>query len=610
MKKSLKNFILSLSLLMMPVIVWASSDGTEFSFFSAFIVEAFISVHVSFAVLIPLSQIIKEDQIEQKKMFWKLFWIRVAYLVFFDMIIPEIIMMIDIFSIFVGAFVIIPIYSVVSSKQKGNVDSVSTEISNMSMMLKCPSCGIELSSANKFCVNCGAKLTETTNEVLSASSGELFDATKVFGYNKSEDDIAADIIKSEIGKSNEKNNVSVLALEKKKNKFVLIYAIILFICLCLWFFHSHTGVLLFVFVVITMIFINSMKKYNIVTYLQKEVKARPDEKISYVVSSVLSGKVNNSRYKVLRTVMLLVAVVIPMFLFKSPHIIYEAQGDDYVIRFYTIGWLENDEVLEIPAQYKGKDVVGIRGDVFANVKTIRKVILPDTIQEIRGGAFTNAKNLEEINLPEGIPEIKAETFQGCESLKEITIPDSVTRIAAHAFREDSALEKVNISENSKLTEIGSSAFRECYSLTEIYLPSGVTINERAFKDSGTNVKKYTDNYVSSGSTSSTIVKDDYEFKRYLNLVIDEPQLVNAYQSTAVTQGYYIELIRVEQSRKGYYTYELNISHESGGSHSFVLFEEQDTYVDNEYGIMVKCIDSSYFTKNIAHKSIEVNVYFN
>ncbi len=599
---------------MMPVIVWASSDGTEFSFFSAFIVEAFVSVHVSFAVLIPLSQIIKEGEIEQKKMFWKLFWIRVAYLVFFDLIIPEIIMMIDIFSIFVGAFVIIPIYSVVSNKRNGNVDTASTEISNMRMMLKCPSCGIELSSTNNFCTNCGTKLTETTNEVLSASSGELFDATKVFGYNKSEDDMVADIIKSEISKSNEKNNVSVLALEKKKNKFVLIYAIILCICVCLWFFHSHKELLIVVFAIVTMIFSNSMKKYNIVTYLQKEVKARPEEKISYVVSSVLSGKVNNGGYKVLRTVMLLIAVVIPMFLFKSPHIIYEAQDDAYVIRFYTVGWLENDEVLEIPAQYKGKDVVGIRGDVFANVKTIRKVILPDTIQEIRGGAFANAKNLEEINLPDGILEIKGETFQGCKSLKEINIPDSVTRIGGHAFRGDSALEKVNISENSKLTEIGSSAFRDCYSLKEIYVPKGVTINERAFKDSGTKVKKYTDNYVSSGSVfsdSTNSASDDYEYKRFLNLMLHERQLVNEYQSDAMTQGYYIELIRVEQSGTDYYIYVLNISKESGGSHSFILFEKQDTYVDNEYGIMVKCTDPSYyFTKNVAHESITVNVYFN
>lgn len=609
MKKDLKKLMLCLSLVMMPVICFASTDGGSVSFIGALMAEAFVSIHMSVFVLTPLSQIIKKDEVEQKKMFWKLFWIRIGYLVFFDFIIPEIIMMIDFFSVFVGAFTIIPISVALSSKSNGTVVNIKSEISNANSMSKCPSCGLELSSNNNFCTNCGTKLGVSASGVISASTGELFDASKVFGYNKSEDDMVTDIIKSEIGKSNEKNNVSVLALEKKKNKLALIYAIILCICVCLWFFHSHTESLIFIFVVVTMIFINSAKKYNIIAYLQKEVKSRPDEKISYVVSSVLSGKVNNGGYKVLRIVMLLVAVAIPMFLFKSPHIIYEAQDDNYVIRFYTIGWLENDEILEIPAQYKGKDVVGIRGDVFANVKTIRKVILPDTIQEIRGGAFTNATKLEEINIPDGIEEIKGETFQGCKSLKEITIPDSVTRIGGHAFREDSSLEKVNISENSKLIEIGSSAFRECYSLKEIYLPKDTVVNERAFKDSGTNVKKYTDNYVSSGSTSSTIVKDDYEFKRFLNLVIDEPQLVNAYQSTAVTQDYYIELTKVVESSSDNYIYVLNIFKVSEGNHGFLLFEKQDTYVDNEYGIMVECIDSSYYF-NTYHESIGINIYFN
>ena len=34
--------------------------------------------------------------------------------------------------------------------------------------------------------------------------------------------------------------------------------------------------------------------------------------------------------------------------------------------------------LEIPKEYKGEPVVGIRGDVFANVNTLRKIVLPET----------------------------------------------------------------------------------------------------------------------------------------------------------------------------------------------------------------------------------------
>ena len=36
-------------------------------------------------------------------------------------------------------------------------------------------------------------------------------------------------------------------------------------------------------------------------------------------------------------------------------------------------------------------------------------------------------------------------------------------------------------------EIGSSAFRKCKSLTSVSLPSGVSVNERAFKESPTQI---------------------------------------------------------------------------------------------------------------------------
>ena len=49
--------------------------------------------------------------------------------------------------------------------------------------------------------------------------------------------------------------------------------------------------------VVTIIYINSVKNYSLLKYLHKEVKARPDEKIGYIVSSVMAGKINNASYK-------------------------------------------------------------------------------------------------------------------------------------------------------------------------------------------------------------------------------------------------------------------------------------------------------------------------
>ena len=67
---------------------------------------------------------------------------------------------------------------------------------------------------------------------------------------------------------------------------------------------------------------------------------------------------------------------------------------------------------------------------------------------------------------------------------------NVTRIGGHAFYGCYHLSSVLVSENSKLVEIGSSAFRRCTNLYSIKLPAGVSINQRAFKESPTYVEYY------------------------------------------------------------------------------------------------------------------------
>lgn len=693
-KEKIGKMISFLSLLFLPMMVFAESDS-GLNFFGAVMFEAFVSIHMSIFVLIPYSKIKSNNSEEQKKIFWKAFWIRACVLIFLDFFIPSVALVLDFFMIFLGAFILIPM-----SKSKANlnnaapVSAVTNIVSNASLTncpkcnavivpgnkfciecgeslaivsanveaLTCPQCKRKLPPGNHFCIHCGQsvevseaivnnvplkclkchselKVTDvycpncanptnfiTTNlnhamasgvvTIPSANDGVPIDFSHYQYVDMTEDQMLNTMIEDELVKNGESNKISVSALEKKKNIFSIVYGIILFICISLLFFHTKTGAILFVLFVATVVYFCNVKKYNIVEYLKKEVKLRPDEKINYIVSSVVSGKVHSGGNKFLRLVIFLVAVIIPLFIFKTPHMIFEKQDEGYVVRFYTMGLTNNDKVLEIPDEYKGEPVVGIRGDVFANVFTIQEVILPDTIKEIRGGAFKGATSLRKINLPDGIAEIKGNTFENCYSLEEITIPDSVVRIGGHAFRNDSSLETVNISSDSQLEEIGSSAFRNCTSLNEIILPKGVSINERAFKESPTTVREYTNNYVSSsgassGSTSSgatTSAKDDYEYNRFLYLTLGERQLVNAYRTNAVTQDYYIELVKVEESRTNDYTYVLNISKASGGSHSFLLFEGQSTYVDNEYGIAVECVNSYYFTSY--NESIGVNIYFN
>ena len=171
----------------------------------------------------------------------------------------------------------------------------------------------------------------------------------------------------------------------------------------------------------------------------------------------------------------------------------------------------NDKKLKKVKLPKNLKILG--GSAFKNCTSLAKVELPDTITEIGGGAFYNASSLksiklpkklkrlggesfygatslEKVELPDGLTEIRGSTFEKCSSLKEINIPNNVTRIGGHAFQYDRSLTTVTISENSKLREIGSSAFRNCNSLKEITLPKEISINERAFKESPTEIRYY------------------------------------------------------------------------------------------------------------------------
>ena len=210
---------------------------------------------------------------------------------------------------------------------------------------------------------------------------------------------------------------------------------------------------------------------------------------------------------------------------------FKEYGDGYILRSYKQAYDDNTTEISVPARYEGKNVVAIDdkafykntkikkvtipdtvtelgasvfkecenletvtlsknllfmgGECFKDCKSLTSIVLPDSLTELRGEAFMGCSSLKEVVLPKNITEIKGNTFENCTSLESIEIPSGVTRIAAHAFYGCSSLSYVFVPDT--VTEIGSSAFRKCDSLESIELPDGVEINERAFKESPTNV---------------------------------------------------------------------------------------------------------------------------
>ncbi len=289
-------------------------------------------------------------------------------------------------------------------------------------------------------------------------------------YLKREDEIIEDIIKSELQK-NKYDGKNIVEVEKKRFKVTIIFSILNFIFISLIFFHLPIYWYLLEIVNIVF-FVVFTRRYDTIEYLKRELKARPDDDISNIISSILaSGTANKGKTITKAITVILVSFVLPLIIFIKPMTFYEKNEDGYYVRFYTTGLIRSKEIT-ISEKYKGENVVGIRGNVFANIKFVKKINLPDSINVIRGKAFENDVALEEINLPENLTYLGGGTFKGCTSLESITIPKGVTVINGNTFEDCKSLKKINLHDG--ITEIHGETFINCKSLVNIELPSKIT----------------------------------------------------------------------------------------------------------------------------------------
>ena len=468
----------------------------------ALFMEAFVSIHMSVFVFLPLSKMISREN--SKKIFWILFWIRIAILLCFDFFITTGIAVVDFLAVFVGAFIVTPI----SIKKGIRITKNSGRSGVQSDVQSGTQSGVQSdaqsSAPSEKTILVSAEQSSEKKAVHTADFDPLFAMP--------EEKCVEAFIKREMQRAQiaEEQDLIPEDMLRRKNILNIIFAVLLFVYVSLFFFHFPMITYVLGFLILA-VYAFCTGRYQLMRYLKKEIKSRPQEKISNIVLNVKAALVHDYSKK-LKWILMAVAVAGSLLLFSKPRILYEQSGEGYYVRFYTYG-LTNMTTATIPAAYQGETVVGLRGNTFSNMPFLREVILPDTITEIRGQAFKNCgslesvrlpehltylggeafyhcTSLEEVNLPDGLTEIKGSTFEECSSLQRIEIPDNVTRIGGHAFYGNISLEEVVISPDSKLREIGSSAFRCCDSLREITLPRSTFVNGRAFKETPVRIDYY------------------------------------------------------------------------------------------------------------------------
>lgn len=643
MKKFYKKLLI-LSLLLMPTMVFASSGENDFPIVMAIAMELFISIHMSIFCLKPLADLISKE--DSKKTFWRLFAIRAGILLFFDFFVTTFIAIIDFFAVFVGAFVIIPIVAAKNKyritpktnqviKDKNATSAIPNQEQVNGIELKCSKCNGVLQITDKICPGCGQPF-DGNNVIVSENPtagvkipNKISVLPSSFDqmYRLPEDKMLEEFINKELTKLGIDKSTKLIPSDALKRKKILnfIFSFLVFVFITLIFFHFPISTYI-VGIVILFIFFKFTNKYDLIKYLKKEIKARPGEKISNILMNVKNTSVPDNSKK-LFVFCLLIAVVLPLIIFYKPRILYEKVDNGYAVRYYLFG-LTNFETATIPETYKNEKVVVLRGNTFSNMPYLKSVKLPNTITEIRGQAFKNCKRLTEVNIPENLKylgggafynaksikrielpdtltylggesfygaksleyiklsnnltEIRGNSFEYCTSLKSIIIPDNVTRIGGHAFYGNYLLNEVLISKNSKLTEIGSSAFRQCSSLYNITIPERTYVNTRAFKESPTNVKRY---------SSSDLSTDSYKYNKYIYMYINDTKEINEYRTDSIIQDAYITLLSIDNVNG---LNQFNFKYSDSNGETIITLTKSNPYKEINKNITILIKDSYVF----------------
>ena len=103
-----------------------------------------------------------------------------------------------------------------------------------------------------------------------------------------------------------------------------------------------------------------------------------------------------------------------------------------------------------------------------SAKTLKLVVLPESLIDLGTYAFYDCAGLESINLPPLLTAIQDYTFYGCTSLKTIDIHNRIMRLGSHVF-DGAGLEAVVIP--SSVTKMGVYDFANCTNLTSATFPA-------------------------------------------------------------------------------------------------------------------------------------------
>lgn len=125
------------------------------------------------------------------------------------------------------------------------------------------------------------------------------------------------------------------------------------------------------------------------------------------------------------------------------HFIYENREDGiYIAGPEDAGKI--DEIVYIPEQIDQLPVVGIKDHAFFEIKSIREIILPDSVRVIEPYAFAECRGMYRIRMSEEICSIDDYAFYNCHALESIDLFAGLRTMGYGAFKNCSELKLIRL----------------------------------------------------------------------------------------------------------------------------------------------------------------------
>ena len=173
-----------------------------------------------------------------------------------------------------------------------------------------------------------------------------------------------------------------------------------------------------------------------------------------------------------------------------------------------------------------RHVSTIKGNLFEYSKSLRKVVLPETVEEFNTSSlFNNCENLRDVTLPQNLDVLSMCAFYNCTNLKSLVLPNSIETIERYAIGNNDSLENIVLPQELKTIE--TCAINGNHSLKYLNVPQKVETIKRLGISSNSNLIKI--------NLPSSLKKLEEDALAYLNslMVINYQGSVSKFNTISI-----------------------------------------------------------------------------